>query len=75
MPYSLRDGNYYCTLATFVAYEATTFEEFNFLTPAEFRFVETISKIFRKIETVEHIPLVSKEIDRAFKDLLPQMGI
>ena len=75
MPYSLRDGNYYCTLVTFVAYGSTTLEGFNFLTPAEYRFVETISKFFRKFETVEHIPLFSKEIDRAFKDLQPQMGI
>ena len=75
MPYSLRNGNYYCTLATFVAYDAVTFEEFNFLTPTESRFVEIISKFFRKIKTVEHISIVSKEIDRAFKDLQPQKGI
>ena len=75
MPYSLRDGNYYCTLATFVAYDAATFEEFNFLTPTESRFVEIISKFFRKIKTVEHISIVGKEIDRAFKGLQPQKGI
>ena len=75
MPYGLRDGNYYCTLATFVAYDAATFEEFNFLIPAESKFVEIISKFFRKIKIVEHISTVSKEIDRAFKRLQPPKGI
>ena len=75
MPYGLRDGNYYCTLATFVAYDAVTFEEFDFLMPAESRFVEIISKLFRKIKAAEHISIVSKEIDRAFKRLLPPKGI
>jgi len=75
MPYSLRDGNYYCTLATFVAYDAVTFEEFNVLIPAESKFVEIISKFFRKINAVEHISAVSKEIDRAFKRLQPPKGI
>ena len=75
MPYTLRDGNYYCTLATFIAYDAITFEEFNFLMQAECRFVEMISKFFRKITAVEHISIVSVEIDRAFKRLLPPKGI
>jgi len=69
LPYRLRDGNYYCTLATFVAYDAATFEEFNFLKPAESEFVEIISKLFKKIKAVEHISTVSTEIDRAFKRL------
>ncbi len=67
MPYRLRDGNYYSTLATFIAYDAGTFEEFNFLTPAEAIFVDIISKLFRKIKAIEHISTVSEEIDRAFK--------
>jgi hypothetical protein len=75
IPYSLRDGNYYCTLAAFVAYGAATFEECKFLSLAESRFVAIISKFFKKIKTVEHISMVSNEIDKAFKDLLPQMGI
>jgi len=75
MPYRLRDGNYYCTLATFIAYDAATFEEFNFLKPAESEFVDIISKFFRKIKAVEHISTVSEEIDRAFKRLQPAKGI
>jgi hypothetical protein len=75
MPYRLRDGNYYCTLATFIAYGAATFEEFNFLKPAESEFVDIISKFFRKIKAVEHISTVSEEIDRAFKRLQPAKGI
>ena len=75
MPYTLRDGNYYCTLATFIAYDAVTFEEFNFLMPAESNFVEILSKFFRKIKAVEHISIVSKEIDRVSKRLLPPKGI
>ena len=72
LPYSLRDGNYYCTLATFVAYDAGTFEEFNFLIPSESKFVEIISKFFRKIKKVEHMSTVSIEIDRVFKRIQPQ---
>lgn len=69
MPYHLRDGNYYCTLATFIAYDAAFVEEFNFLKPTESEFVDILSKLFKKIETVEHISSVSEEIDRAFKRL------
>lgn len=69
LPYRLRDGNYYCTLATFVAYDAAAFEECHFLKPAESEFVEIIAKLFKKIKAVEHISPVSTEIDRAFKRL------
>ena len=75
MPYSLRDGNYYCTLATFMAYDAVTLKELNFLIPAESKFVEIISMFFRKIKSAKNISTASKEIDRAFKRLQPPKGI
>jgi hypothetical protein len=74
MPYDLRNGYYYSTLATFLAYDAVTLADFGFLQPTEVRFVEIISDLFRKIEEVKEIPVVANEIDGAFEQLFPPKG-
>jgi hypothetical protein len=63
MPYNLRDGYYYCTLATFVAYNAVTLGDLNLIKPYEALFVEEISEFFKKIKKAKHVAIVSKEID------------
>lgn len=69
LPHNLRNGYYYCTLATFLAYEAASLEELKFLKPSEARFVEIISRIFLKIKDVQDIARVSGEVDEVFKHL------
>jgi hypothetical protein len=74
MPYNLRDGYYYCTLATFIAYDAVTLGDLNFLNLNEARFVESISAFFKKIKEAKHVSSVSKEIEGAFKRLNSPRG-
>jgi hypothetical protein len=59
LPQNLRDGYFYCTLATFLAYGAVRLEELGFLQAAEARFVEVISHTFRKIKALQDIARVS----------------
>ena len=75
LPYDLRDGYYYTTLATFLAYGAVTLEDFNFLKPREIEFVEIISKLFSKIKELSQISTVAQEIDGAFERLYPPKGV
>jgi hypothetical protein len=75
LPYKLRNGYYYCTLATFLAYEAVTLAQLEFLQTAEARFTEVISKFFRKIKEAKDLPLACEEINQAFARLFPPMGI
>jgi hypothetical protein len=66
LPHNLRDPYYYCTLATFIAYEAVTFGDIHFLTSREARLVNTISAIFKQIKEVKDIPGASQEISQVF---------
>lgn len=75
LPDDMRDTYYYCTLATFLAYEAVTFEDISFLKPQEARFVQITSGMFRRIKVVEDIPMVAQEIGEAFARLFPPPGI
>jgi hypothetical protein len=71
VPPNLRDAYYYCTLATFLAYEAVTLADLHFLTPKEAGLVQTISRIFKKIKEVEDIPGASQEIGEILDGLYP----
>jgi hypothetical protein len=71
LPHELRDTHYYCTLATFIAYDAVVPENCSFLNHQEAYFIEKISKSYRKIKRIEDIPLVSREVDEAFRSLGP----
>ena len=75
LPDKLRDGYYYCTLATFWAYEAVTLEDINFLKPSEAIFSQLISRFFKKIKEVKDLPLAINDIDDAFKRLYPPKGV
>ena len=75
LPYVLRDGYYYTSLATFLAYGAVTLEDFNFLKPSEAKFVEIISTFIGKIERAEEIPTAAREIEGVFKELYPPKGV
>jgi hypothetical protein len=75
LPYALRDGYYYTSLATFLAYGAGTLKDFNFLKPSEAKFVETISRLLGKIEKAEEIPTAAREIESVFKQLYPPKGV
>ena len=75
MPYELRDGYYYCTLATFIAYGAVTFGEIRFLKPSESKFVDAIAKYFGKIKGIEDILVVTEVIGGIFARLYPPRGV
>ncbi len=75
LPYDLRDGYFYSTLATFLAYGAVTLADFEFLHANEVRFVEIISKFFGEISSVKKIPMAAHEIDKGFERLYPPKGI
>lgn len=74
LPYNMRDGYYYCTLATFLAYEAVTFADIHFLKASEARFTEIISRFLRKVNEAKDIPLISLEIGQVFARLYPPAG-
>lgn len=74
VPYELRDGYFYCTQATFLAYGAVTLADIQFLKPAEARFTEIVSNSFREIRGALDIPLVSLKIARTFDRLYPPPG-
>ena len=71
LPHELRDANYYCTLATFIAYDAVVLRDCRFLNHNEAYFVGMISDFYRKIKRTEDIPLISSEVDEAFRSLGP----
>jgi hypothetical protein len=68
LPDRLRDGYYYCTLATFLAYDAISFKDINFLKVHEARLVEQIAKCFRKIREPRKLPLIMKKIGEVFEN-------
>jgi len=74
LPHELRDGYYYCTLATFLAYDAITMADIHFLKSEEARFTGIISRFFRKILGPEDISWVSNEIAQVFDRLSPPPG-
>ena len=71
LPQELKDANYYCTLATFIAYDAVVLGDCSFLNRNEAYFVGVISKFYRKIKRIEDIPLISHEVDEAFRSQGP----
>ncbi len=74
-PYDLRDGYYYCSLATFLAFDAVSTKDFNFLKPSESAFVERIAKVLIKIKDSEDIYTASIKIGDIFDNLYPPRGV
>lgn len=74
LPYTLRDGYYYCTLATFLAYGAVTLADIHFLKPAEAKFVGLLAALFGKIKEARDVSPVGAEIYQAFIRLYPPPG-
>lgn len=64
LPPALRDGYYYCTLATFLAYGAVTVEDLPFLTSPEARLAGLISQFFLKITQAGDIVRISQDLAR-----------
>ena len=75
LPNNLRDGYFYCTLATFLAYDAVTINDLNFLNPDEVRFVEIVSNCFKQLKNANDILSVNKNISTIFDQLFPQVRI
>ncbi|MEW6387559.1 MAG: hypothetical protein AB1491_08595 [Thermodesulfobacteriota bacterium] len=75
LPYELRDGYFYCTLATFLAYDAVTPEDITFVKPAEGEMVEILAIFFEKIREVKDIPRIIEKISDIFPRLQPPPGV
>lgn len=73
LPDDLRNGYFYCTLATFIAYDAVTFNDFSFLGKDEVRFVEKISNCFKQLENESDIVSVNNDIGIIFDKLFPRV--
>jgi hypothetical protein len=75
LPYEMRDGYFYCTLATFLAYGAVTWGDVTFVKPAEGQMVEILAGLFRQIKDIQDIPRVSQELSDIFPRLHPPPGV
>jgi hypothetical protein len=75
LPDEMRDGYFYCSLATFLAYDAVTLGEITFMKPAEGRLAEILAGIFRQIKDIPDLPKVCREISDIFPRLHPPPGV
>lgn len=74
VPSALRDGYFYCTQATFLAYGAVTGADLRFCRPGEIHFTEILSRLFLKIEQAADLPLVASLIGETFSRFYPPGG-
>ncbi|MFQ6050164.1 MAG: hypothetical protein ACE5K4_00545 [Candidatus Hydrothermarchaeota archaeon] len=74
-PYELRDGYYYCSLATFLAFDAVSKEDFSFLKTSESTFVGKIAEALTDIKDSEDILTANNKIGEIFDNLYPPRGI
>ena len=75
IPDEMREGYFYCTLATFLAYDAVTPGDITFLQPAEGQMVEILAGFFRQIKDIQDIPRISQELSDVFPRLHPPPGV
>ncbi len=68
VPEKWRDEYYYCTLATFLAYQAISFKDINFLKVPEAKLVDQLSRLFTRIQEARDIPGTIERLSAVFEE-------